>query len=58
MLIVEHKLSDLMPIVDRVIVLNEGSLIAEGVPDRVVKNKAVIGAYLGTEEVDTLAAGG
>ncbi len=58
MLIVEHKLSDLMPIVDRVIVLNEGSLIAEGIPDKVVKNKTVIGAYLGTEEVDTVAAGG
>ncbi len=56
MLIVEHKLSDLMPIVDRVLVLNEGELITEGTPEEVVQNKAVIEAYLGDEEVANLAS--
>ncbi len=34
-LMVEHKLSELMKIVDRVIVLNYGELIAEGTPEQV-----------------------
>jgi branched-chain amino acid transport system ATP-binding protein len=47
MLIVEHKLSELMRIVDRVIVLQAGQLIAEGLPKDVVKIKEVIEAYIG-----------
>lgn len=47
MLIVEHKLADLMPIVDRVIVINFGKVIAIGPPEQVVKNKEVIEAYIG-----------
>lgn len=47
MLIVEHKLSDLMKMVDRVIVLNLGTLIAEGPPEEIVKNEEVISAYIG-----------
>ena len=47
MLIVEHKLSELMKIVDRIIVLQVGELIAEGLPEEVVKNKQVIEAYIG-----------
>jgi branched-chain amino acid transport system ATP-binding protein len=49
MLIVEHKLSDLMKIVNRVIVLVLGRLIAQGTPEEVVKNKEVIEAYIGRE---------
>ena len=49
MLIIEHKLSELMKIVDRVIVLNYGELIAQGTPEEVVKNPAVIEAYTGKE---------
>jgi len=49
MLIVEHKLSELMKIVDRVIVLNFGQLIASGTPEEIVNNKDVIKAYLGKE---------
>jgi len=49
MIIVEHKLSELMQIVDRAIVINFGQLIAVGPPEEVMKNKEVIEAYLGKE---------
>ena len=49
MLIIEHKLSELMKIVDRVIVLNFGQIITEGTPQEVVKNPTVIEAYTGKE---------
>jgi branched-chain amino acid transport system ATP-binding protein len=49
MLIVEHKLSDLMKIVDRVIVLNFGQIIAIGSPEEIVRNKEVVEAYIGKE---------
>ena len=49
MLIVEHKLSQLMKIVDRVIVLNFGQVIAEGSPEEVTRDKEVIKAYTGKE---------
>ena len=47
MIIVEHKLSELMRIVDRVIVLDFGELIADGPPEQVVKNERVIEACIG-----------
>ncbi|NQU66075.1 MAG: ABC transporter ATP-binding protein [SAR324 cluster bacterium] len=47
MIIVEHKLKQLMRIVDRIIVLNYGTVIADGPPEEVVKNKEVIKSYLG-----------
>jgi branched-chain amino acid transport system ATP-binding protein len=49
MLIVEHKLSDLMKLVNRIIVLSFGSLIAEGLPEDVVRNKEVVRMYIGKE---------
>jgi len=47
MIIVEHKLQQLMKIVDRIIVLNFGTIIAAGKPQEVVNNPQVIEAYLG-----------
>jgi len=49
MLIVEHKLSTLLKIVDRVVVLNFGKKIAEGSPEEVSNDKNVIESYIGTE---------
>lgn len=49
MLIVEHKLSDLMKIVDRIIVVNFGQIISIGTPEEIVKNKEVVEAYIGQE---------
>ena len=47
MIIVEHKLQQLMKIVDRIIVLNFGTIIAMGTPQEVVNNPQVVEAYLG-----------
>jgi len=47
MIIVEHQLQWLMKIVDRIIVLNFGTLIADGTPDEIIKNPQVVEAYLG-----------
>jgi branched-chain amino acid transport system ATP-binding protein len=47
MIIIEHKLVELMKIVDRVLVLDFGELIADGVPEEIVKVERVIEACMG-----------
>jgi branched-chain amino acid transport system ATP-binding protein len=49
MLIIEHKLMELMKIVNRVIVLSFGEIIAQGTPEEISKNPVVIEAYTGKE---------
>lgn len=51
MIIIEHKLQELMKIVNRVIVLHFGEIIADGPPQEVVKNRRVIEAYIGEEVI-------
>lgn len=47
MIIIEHKLQQLMKIVDRVIVLNFGTMVADGLPEIVCADKEVVECYLG-----------
>lgn len=46
-LLIEHVLSLLLSVSERLMVLNYGQILAEGDPQTVVKNPAVIEAYLG-----------
>jgi len=45
--IVEHIMEVIMTLAERVLVLNQGRVIASGTPDAVINNEAVIEAYLG-----------
>lgn len=49
LMMVEHRLRELFRLVDRVMVMNFGEKIAEGVPEEVMETKEVKEAYLGTE---------
>lgn len=49
-ILIEHDMAVVMDISDRVSVLDFGRLIADGTPDEVKANSAVIEAYLGAEE--------
>jgi branched-chain amino acid transport system ATP-binding protein len=48
-LLVEHDMSMVMQVSDRIIVINRGQKLAEGTPDEVRNNCLVIEAYLGKE---------
>jgi len=52
-LLIEHDMSMVMQISDHIVVLDYGEKIAEGDPDAVRTNPAVIRAYLGEDEEET-----
>ena len=51
-LIIEHTMHAMVQLVDHFTVLDHGRLIAEGKPDDIVRDKAVIEAYLGKKWVE------
>jgi branched-chain amino acid transport system ATP-binding protein len=50
-LMIEHVMRAVMALASRVLVLDHGSVIAEGTPEAVVHNPAVVQSYLGAEAV-------
>jgi branched-chain amino acid transport system ATP-binding protein len=46
---VEHNVRQSLPVCDRAVVMDAGAIIAEGLPDDIRTNPAVVRAYLGAE---------
>ncbi|EJN00308.1 ATP-binding cassette domain-containing protein [Herbaspirillum sp. YR522] len=59
-LLVEHDMDFVMELVDRIVVMDFGQKIAEGLPEEIQNNQAVLEAYLGVadEEPQAVAVAG
>lgn len=53
-LIIEHLIPAILPVTDRMVVLDGGVLIADGPPKDVLKQESVVTAYLGSTKVLSL----
>jgi len=51
LIIIEHKLSKIVNLVERLCVMNEGVFICEGAPDQVLSDRAVRECYWGKGEI-------
>ena len=47
MVVIEHNMRIIMNICSRIVVMNQGQVIATGTPEEIQKNKEVIRVYLG-----------
>jgi branched-chain amino acid transport system ATP-binding protein len=50
-LLIEHVMRAVMALAARILVLHHGASIAEGAPDEIVRDQAVIDSYLGAEAI-------
>ena len=50
-LLIEHVMRAVMALASHVLVLDHGVAIAEGTPDAIVRDPAVVQSYLGAEAV-------
>jgi branched-chain amino acid transport system ATP-binding protein len=49
-LLIEHNMQITMNLCDRLVVLDRGEKIAEGLPNDIRNNERVISAYLGSDD--------
>lgn len=52
-LLIEHDLETVMNISDRVIVMADGKIIADGLPNSIYENELVVDAYLGSRRKES-----
>ena len=50
LLIIEHDMEMMMGLCERIVVLNQGGLLATGLPEDIQNNQEVIEAYMGVED--------
>jgi len=50
-LMIEHLMQAIMSLSDRIVVLNSGGKLTEGLPAEVARNPEVVAAYLGNPDL-------